>query len=61
MVPEILPQMRADARQIFTAGVEAVDGAMAVQRHCRLDGRKFKVDDVVYDLSAYQHVYVLGA
>jgi len=56
-----LSRMRGDGQEIFEAGVAAVDGAAAVHRHCRMDGRRLRVDGVVYDLPAFRNVYVIGA
>ena len=56
-----LLQIRADAQDICKAGIEAVDGATAVARHCRMDGNRFMVDGTPYDLSNFRHVYVIGA
>jgi hydroxypyruvate reductase len=56
-----ISQMRADAREIFNAGVEAVEAAAAVYRHCRMDGSSLVVDTVTYNLSDYERIWVIGA
>lgn len=53
--------MRTDAREIFMAGVAAVEAAAAVHRHCRMEGGAFVVDDVAYDISRFNRVFVIGA
>ena len=53
--------MRRHAVDIFNAGLRPVMPDVAVKRFCRLDGSCFSVGDRQYDLSLYQHVYVVGA
>lgn len=53
--------MRRHAVDIFNAGLEPVMPDVAVKRFCSLDGSCFSVGDRKYDLSLYQHVYVVGA
>ena len=54
-------QMRRHAVDIFNAGLEPVMPDVAVKRFCSLDGSCFSVGDREYDLSRFQHVYVVGA
>jgi len=53
--------MRRHAVDIFNAGLEPVMPDVAVKRFCSLDGSCFSVGDRKYNLSLYQHVYVVGA
>ncbi len=54
-------QMRKDAGCIFWAGVQAVQAEAAVRRHCKVRGNRLTVDKRVYDLTAFQNIYVIGA
>src|SRR5919109_2313977 len=54
-------QLREDAREIFAAGIAAVDPVEAVKRHLYRTGDVLHVVDRPYDLSKYRHVYVVGA
>lgn len=56
-----LAQMRKDAQEIFRAGVEAVEAEEAVRRHCKVKGDRLAVDERVYDLTAFDNIYVVGA
>ena len=56
-----LPGMRTDAQDIFRAGIGAVEAESAVRRHCVVKEKRFLVDGVAYDLSAFQNLYVIGA
>jgi hydroxypyruvate reductase len=56
-----LSKMRRDAQDIFLAGVEAVEAEAAVRRHCKVQDNRLAVDERVYDLSAFQNIYVIGA
>jgi glycerate 2-kinase len=56
-----IDQMRRHVVDIFNAGLEPVMPEVAVKRFCSLDGSCFIVGDQEYDLSLYQHVYVVGA
>lgn len=53
--------MRNDATGIFHAGLKAVNPEIAVRRYCRLaDGHLF-VADKSYDLTRFNHLFVIGA
>ncbi|KPK14275.1 MAG: hypothetical protein AMK69_29205, partial [Nitrospira bacterium SG8_3] len=54
-------QMRKDAGHIFWVGVQEVQAEAAVRRHCRVQGNRLAVDKRVYDLTAFQNIYVIGA
>ncbi|GIX49184.1 MAG: hydroxypyruvate reductase [Candidatus Tectimicrobiota bacterium] len=54
-------QLREDSRQIFAAGVAAVDPAAAVRRVLRRQGEQLQVAGKVYDLRRFAHLYVIGA
>jgi hydroxypyruvate reductase len=53
--------MRQDSREIFLAGVAAVEAEAAVTRHCMMQDDRLVVDERVYDLSGFQNIYVIGA
>lgn len=55
-----LAKMRADARQIFTAGLRAVDPEMAVKRHCRIEGNRLCIGSKDFDLDAFENILVIG-
>ncbi|GAK50537.1 glycerate 2-kinase [Candidatus Moduliflexus flocculans] len=52
--------LRQHAREIFAAGLRAVDPIAAIQRHVRRDGAVLTVGSTRYDLHAYRHIYVIG-
>ncbi len=52
--------LRQHAREIFNAGLHAVDPADAMTRYVRVEGERLYVADTQYDLTAYQHIYVVG-
>jgi len=54
-------RLRKDARTIFQAGLDAVDPIQAVQNSVKLQGKKLRVEDQVYDLSLFENIYVVGA
>lgn len=56
-----LPRMRADARRIFDAGVQAVDPWSAVRRHFRREGRNLRIGDTHFDLENIEDIVVVGA
>jgi hydroxypyruvate reductase len=53
--------MRTDAREIFWAGIEAVEAEAAVKRHCKMENTRLAVDETVYDLGGFRNIYVIGA
>jgi hydroxypyruvate reductase len=55
-----LAQLRADARAIFTAGLEAADPLAAIKRHAALVGERLIVGDQSYDLTAMRRILVAG-
>ncbi|MBS3759234.1 MAG: glycerate kinase [Desulfobacterales bacterium] len=54
-------RLRQDAASIFKAGVEAVNAEAAVLNACRINGDDLQIHDRCVDLSAVEHVYVIGA
>jgi len=56
-----LAQMRKDALDIFWAGVQAVEPEAAVKRYCRQEGNRLLVHQSVYNLTEFEHIYVIGA
>ena len=57
----ILDQMEVHAREIFFAGLAAVEPKAAVTACCRLQKNILKVADQAYDLGTFDHIYVIGA
>lgn len=53
--------MRKDALDIFRAGVQAVEPAAAVQQYCRREDNQLFVHDRAYDLTEFEHIYLIGA
>lgn len=60
LTPE-LKRLRQDAKEIFWAGVAAVDPAAAVARVLQRGGDFLRLAGEVYDLRDYRRVLVLGA
>jgi glycerate 2-kinase len=56
-----LTALRHDARQIFYAGLRAVDAAEAVFRHVRVEGDVLNVAGRLYRLREYRKIVVVGA
>src|SRR5437867_7514788 len=56
-----LTQLRQDAREIFEAGVRAVDPAELVERHLRRQDAVLEIGGRRYDLSSYRNIYLVGA
>lgn len=57
----MIQNLRADALDIFHAGLESVDSFSAVQKHFVLENEVLAVDGTAYSLGDYNHVYVAGA
>lgn len=55
-----LETLRQHAREIFAAGLAAVDPAQAIRRHVQRTGKTLSIGKVQYDLADYRHVYVIG-
>ncbi len=53
-------RLRQHAREIFNAGLRAVDPIAAIHRHVQRDGAILTVGATQYDLNAYRHIYVIG-
>ena len=54
-------RLRDHAREIFDAGLQAVDPKKAIFNQLSLKGSILNVGDRVYDLDAFEHIYVVGA
>lgn len=52
--------LRADALDIFQAGLRSVDSFSAVLKHFSLDKNDLKVNGIKYPLDDYNNIYVLG-
>ncbi|MBW2175012.1 MAG: DUF4147 domain-containing protein, partial [Deltaproteobacteria bacterium] len=53
--------MRKDALDIFGAGVQAVEPAAAVKQYCRREDNQLFVHERAYDLTEFEHIYLIGA
>ena len=60
LTPE-LKRLRHHAKEIFWAGVAAVDPEAAVARVLQRDGDFLRLDGEIYDLRDYERVFVIGA
>jgi len=58
---EKLKQMRKHARQIFQAGLQAVDPVEAIARHVALEDHILHIGDKDFNLKDYDKVLVVGA
>jgi hydroxypyruvate reductase len=56
-----IENMREHARQIFEAGLQAVDPAEAIHRHMALNGHVLGIDDRPFNLEDYDRIIVVGA
>jgi glycerate 2-kinase len=56
-----LARLRKDARSIFLAGVDAVNPVNAVKKHLRLKDNQLTVEDIEYDLTRFENIFVIGA
>ncbi len=55
-----LSELRAQAREIFAAGVKSADPFEAVKRHVRVTGEVLRVDGRNYDLATIDNIFVIG-
>jgi len=53
-------KLRADALDIFQAGLRSVDSFSAVLKHVSLDKNDLKVNGIKYPLDDYNNIYVIG-
>jgi glycerate 2-kinase len=53
--------LKTEARQIFEAGLRAVDPKEAVKRFVTLDGSIFRIGEKELNLSEFDQVWVVGA
>jgi hydroxypyruvate reductase len=60
-MPRSTSTLRADAEQIWRAGVDAAMPARLVQSHVRLDGDVLLIDDEAIDLRGVRRIAVVGA
>jgi hydroxypyruvate reductase len=58
LIPD--PERRALILPVLDAALEAADPAAAVHRALRRQHNHFYVGEALYDLNAYQDVYVVG-
>ena len=56
-----LNAMHEHARTIFGAAINAVNAENAVKHHCRISGNHLIFPPKNFDLSQYEHIYVVGA
>ena len=53
--------MRKDAASIFQAGLDAVEPAAAVHRHCKCTGNRLHIAGCRFDLENVDRIFVVGA
>jgi hydroxypyruvate reductase len=53
--------LKAEAQQIFEAGLKAVDPKEAVKRFVTLEGNRLHIGEKELDLSEFSHVWAIGA
>ena len=53
--------LKAEARQIFEAGLRAVDPREAIKRFLSVEGNKLRCGEQELDLRAFDRVWALGA
>ncbi|MGD8924567.1 MAG: DUF4147 domain-containing protein, partial [Syntrophobacterales bacterium] len=53
--------LKAEAQQIFEAGLKAVDPKDAVKRFVTLEGNTLRIGEQEYDLNEFSHVWAIGA
>lgn len=56
-----IEDLRKDARSIFMAGLGAVEPGAAIRRFVRRRDRRLWIDEQEYDLSRFNHIYIVGA
>lgn len=56
-----IENMRKDARSIFMAGLGAVEPGAAIERFVLRKDDQLWIDERMYDLSRFDHLYVVGA
>ena len=54
-------QMREDAKEIFLAGLQAVEPGEAIKRYCWIEVENLIVHDKSYDLSQFKNIFIIGA
>lgn len=57
----IILKMRNDAASIFNKGLQAVEAGSAVKRYCKLEKDNLFVGGIIYDLSRFENIFVVGA
>jgi len=53
-------QLRNDALTIVEAAYEAIDTKAVIHKHCTIDSGILRITQSSYDLSSYEHIYVIG-
>jgi len=61
MTLPVLQKLRNDAVDIFSAGLQAVDPLSALRRCVGLRHGHLSIGDHTFDLSAFKHIYIIGA
>lgn len=56
-----LGKTRQDAIKIFKAGVKAVAPDEVIRCNCSREGTQVKISQLPFDLTDYEHIYVVGA
>jgi glycerate 2-kinase len=58
MVP--IDSLRVHAREIFSAGLQAVDPLVAIARHVQINANRLEIGERSYDLNEFRRVLVIG-
>lgn len=53
--------IRNDAVSIFQKGLHAVEPGAAIKKYCKLKGNRLFIGNKAYNLSMYNHLFVIGA
>ena len=53
--------MRKDAASVFQTGLDAVEPAAAVHRHCKCIGNRLHIAGCRFDLGNVNRIFVIGA
>jgi len=54
-------QIQQDATDIFNCGLNAVNASAAVKKYCRVTNHTLYIGKSLFDLNAYDHLYIIGA
>jgi len=55
-----LETLRKDARNIFSAGIDAVKADQSIYRNCRIENSELIIGDLCFDLTRFENLHVIG-